>query len=149
MPHVEVIEHRRGTRWLGERLEELKAAHRIRTIYCDAFGSAQSLLPDLEQRRLDVTTLNTKEMLQGCGIFYDAVTDSASLRHLGTPELDAAVMGAVTRTVSDGWLWDRKSASVDISPLVAATVALWALKSTKTTRPRIVSLSAALEAAQE
>ena len=141
LPHVEVIEHKRGTRWLGERLQELKERHRIRTVYCDSFGPAQSILPDLEHRRLDVTTLNTKEMLQGCGMFYDAVTDSGSLRHLGTTELDAAVMGAVTRTVSDGWLWDRKSASVDISPLVAATVALWALKSTKPSSPRIVSLN--------
>ena len=67
-----------------------------------------------------------------------------------TPEeLDDAVMGATTRIVSDGWLWDRKSASVDISPLVAATVALWGLKTARTGRPRIVSLSAALEAAEE
>ena len=148
-PHIEVIEHRRGTRWLGERIEELKKKHRIRTIYCDAFGSAQSMLPEFEQRRIDVTTLNTKEMLQACGIFYDSVTDSTDLRHLGTPELDAAVMGATTRIVSDGWLWDRKSASVDICPLVASTVALWGLKNARQSRPRIVSLSAALEAAEE
>ena len=40
---------------------------------------------------------------------------------------------------SDG-AWSRKSSSVDISPLVATTVALWGLKNTKTSSPRIVSL---------
>ena len=89
---------------------------------------------------MPVTTLNTKEMLQACGIFYDSVVDSKTLRHIGQDELDAAVMGATTRVVSDGWLWDRKSASVDISPLVACTVALWAVKSNPQTPPRIISL---------
>ena len=41
---------------------------------------------------------------------------------------------------SDG-AWSRKSSSVDISPLVACTVALWGLKNAKTNRPRIVNLA--------
>ena len=140
LPHIEVVEHRRGTRWLPERLAELKSAHRARTIFCDAYGPAQSMLPDLDRAKVEVTTLSTKEMLQATGIFYDSVVDSQSVRHIGQAELDEAVSGATTRTVSDGWLWDRKSASVDISPLVAATVALWALKNGKSSPPRIVSL---------
>jgi len=140
LPHIEVVEHRRGTRWIGERLEELKSKHRIKTIYCDAYGPAGSMLPELERRRIDVTTLNAKEVAQACGIFYDSIADSHTLRHLGTPELDSAVAGAITRPLGDAWAWSRKSSSVDISPLVATTVALWGLKNTKTSSPRIVSL---------
>jgi len=140
LPHIEVIEHRRGTRWIGERLEELKAKHRVRTIYCDAYGPAGSMLPELERRRIDVTTLNAKEVAQACGIFYDSIADSHTLRHIGTPELDSAVAGAITRPLGDAWAWSRKSSSVDISPLVATTVALWGLKNAKTSSPRIVSL---------
>ena len=94
----------------------------------------------LAEARVEPTLLNTKEMLQACGMFYDAVVDSQSLRHIGQAELDDAVMGATTRTVSDGWLWDRKSASVDLSPLVAATVALWGLKTGRQGPPKIISL---------
>ena len=140
LPHIEVVEHRRGTRWIGERLEELKTKHRIKTIYCDAYGPAGSMLPELERRRIDVTTLNAKEVAQACGIFYDSIADSHTLRHLGTPEMNSAVAGAITRPLGDAWAWSRKSSSVDISPLVATTVALWGLKNTKTSSPRIVSL---------
>ena len=140
LPHVEVVEHRRGTRWLPERLAELKSRHRVRSVYCDAYGPAQSVVQDLTAAKVEPTLLNTKEMLQACGIFYDAVVDSQTLRHIGQAELDDAVMGATTRTVSDGWLWDRKSASVDLSPLVAATVALWGLKTGRTGPPKIISL---------
>jgi hypothetical protein len=139
--HIEVIEHRRGTRWLGERLEELKKRHRVKTVYADAYGPAGSMLPELEQRRIDVTTLSAKEVAQACGIFYDSVTDSQSLRHLGTSELDAAVNGAITRPLGDAWAWSRKTSSVDISPLVASTVALWGLKQARPTRSRIVNLA--------
>ena len=139
--HIEVVEHRRGTRWLGERLEELKKRHRVKTIFADAYGPAGSMLPELEQRRIDVTTLSAKEVAQACGIFYDSVTDSQSLRHLGTSELDAAVNGAITRPLGDAWAWSRKTSSVDISPLVASTVALWGLKQARPTRSRIVNLA--------
>jgi hypothetical protein len=30
--------------------------------------------------------------------------------------------------LSDAWAWSRKSSAVDISPLVSATLALWALQ---------------------
>jgi hypothetical protein len=38
----------------------------------------------------------------------------------------AAVRGAVTRPLGDSWVWSRKSSAVDISPLVAVTLAHWA-----------------------
>ena len=43
-----------------------------------------------------------------------------------TRELVEAIKGAGTRALGDGWCWSRKSSRVDISPLVASTLALWA-----------------------
>jgi hypothetical protein len=43
---------------------------------------------------------------------------------LGTPELKAALKGASKRSLGDSWAWARKSSAVDISPLVAVTLAL-------------------------
>jgi hypothetical protein len=63
-------------------------------------------------------------MAQACGAFYDAaVSPTPTLRHLGEPSLDAAVSVAARRPLGDAWAWSRKSGG-DISPLVAATLAL-------------------------
>jgi hypothetical protein len=67
--------------------------------------------------------VTAREYAQACGGFFDAV-DNRELRHLNTPELLAAVRGAVKRPLGEAWAWDRKNTHVDISPLVAATLAL-------------------------
>jgi hypothetical protein len=49
-----------------------------------------------------------------------------TVRHLGSLELRAAIHGAATRPLGDAWAWSRKGSSVNISPLVSSTIALWA-----------------------
>jgi hypothetical protein len=55
---------------------------------------------------------------------YDAVAER-SLRYLPRPALDAAVAGAAKRPLGDSWAWARRGLSVDISPLVAVSLARW------------------------
>jgi hypothetical protein len=64
--------------------------------------------------------------------------------HLGDPDLEAAVSCAVRRTVGDSWAWSRRSSATDISPLVAGSIALWALESTHRERQYVVSWRSAL-----
>jgi hypothetical protein len=45
--------------------------------------------------------------------------------HTTTAALTAAVRGASRRPMGDAWAWSRKNSLVDISPLVAVTLALW------------------------
>jgi hypothetical protein len=125
-PHVEVIERKRGTGWLPERLEELIAKHRPLETICDGAGPAASLLSPLQERGIEPVTVTAKEQAQACGIFFDACVQEA-LRHLSTPELNAAIKGAVKRPLGEAWAWSRKSSTVDISPLYAVTMALWGL----------------------
>lgn len=133
LPHVEVIERRRGTGWVAGRLLELKAKHNPPAILCDASGPAGALITDIEkQLGFEVTKVNAREHGQACGIFYDAVVDTGTLRHLGTSELTAAIDGCAKRPLGDAWAWDRKSSTVDISPLVACTLALWGSMNAKT-----------------
>ena len=115
-----------------DRLVGLKQAHPRAVFACDATGPAGSLLDPLEKAGVrNVKAMSTREHQQACGGFYDAVvgpegargTAKPTLRHRGRPELDAAVAGAEQRIVSDSWLWSRKNSSVDISPLVAVTLA--------------------------
>jgi hypothetical protein len=134
LPHVEVVEHKRGTGWVVDRAAQLVADHRAGDVVCDAAGPAASLVPELEQRGVAVRTVSASEHAQACGLFYDSV-DQEGLRHLGTPELEAAIKGAVERPLGDAWAWSRKSSAVDISPLVASTLALWAAESTQTSEP--------------
>lgn len=133
MTHTEVIEHGRGTGWLARRLKELQDRHQPRAIVCDDAGPAASLLAELDELGVKVTTVNAKEHGQACGRFYDACEQGAldekdregvGLRHLGTAELRAALKGAATRPLGDAWAWSRKNSTVDITPLVACTLAV-------------------------
>lgn len=123
---VEVIEHRPGISWLMDRVVEIVRKHRPVATVIDAAGPAGSLIDELETQGVEVTRPTAREVVQGCGRFYDMVMDSKTLRHNGDQDLEAAVAGAVKRDLGDGWAWARKATSIDISPLVAVTLASWA-----------------------
>jgi hypothetical protein len=123
--HIEVIEKLPGTEWLPDRLEELVARHEVALIVCDDSGPGKSIVPAIEARGLSVTTISAAEHAQACGMLVDMV-DAKTLRHVGSLDLWNAIRGASTRPLGDRWAWSRKSSSVDIAPLVACTLALWA-----------------------
>lgn len=122
--HVEIVDHRAGTGWIAARMAELVGAHNPSGVFCDPSGPAGSLLADMQAAGVAVQTVNSAQHAQACGMVYDSATEG-QLRHLGTPELLAALDGAVKRQLGDAWAWSRRSSAVDISPLVAATLALW------------------------
>lgn len=124
--HVEVVDQRKGTGWVADRIAELNARHHPKKWVCDNIGPAASLVPEIEHAGVQVVKATTQEYAQACGLLFDAV-ENQTLRHLGTPELGSAVKGATTRPLGDQWAWSRKNSTVDISPLVAATLAVWGL----------------------
>jgi hypothetical protein len=134
LAHLEITgkdgmaDHRRGTGWVVARILELTKAHKSAGVICDGASPAASLIPELEQAGVTVTTVTASEHAAACGLLFDAV-DNDELRHLGTHELSAAVAGAVKRPLGEAWAWSRKNSTVDISPLVAVTLAHWAVMS--------------------
>jgi hypothetical protein len=52
---------------------------------------------------------------------------SGSLRVRPDQRLDIAALSARRRQIGESWTWSRSSSSVDVSPLVAGTLALWGL----------------------
>lgn len=123
--HIEVVECRRGTGWVVERLVELVSKHNSKAVVLDGKGPAGSLLEELEERLpFEVTVVSTAEYVQACGNFFDAVPQQ-TMRQGGQPELDAAVRGAATRQLAEASAWSRKRSEVDITPLVACTLARW------------------------
>jgi len=68
-----------------------------------------------------------------------------TLHHLGTPELQSAIAGSIKRPLNDRWAWHRVNSSVDISPLVAVTLAQWGLRSRDDGVPQVWSVREAIE----
>lgn len=125
--HVEVVDHRPGTGWILDRAAELHEKWRPRCWVVDAGGPAGSLIPDLKERLgVEIVSPKTREVAASCGQFYDAVTEQ-TLSHLDQAPLAAALAGAQKRPLGDAWAWARRIVSVDISPLVAVTLAKWGL----------------------
>jgi hypothetical protein len=103
---VEVVEHRRGTAWIADRLAELMGKHQPVSVG----------LPET------VVEIRAAETVAACATFARAVTDG-QVSHLDDPRLNDAVAAARRRFAGDGWRWSRRDSDGDISPLYAATVA--------------------------
>jgi hypothetical protein len=121
--HTEIVRNRPGTKWVVPTLKQLEKERAPAAIKCDSRGPVASLLPEIEKAGLKVETTSTHEYVEACGRILDIV-DEAGFRHHGSDELRRAVRGAKTRTVGDAWAWSRRNSTVDISPLVAATIGL-------------------------
>lgn len=132
--HVELVDNRRQTGWVVDRLIELRDRHRPAAILCHPSGPAGGLLPECERKGLvvgvpdpvkpgKVTAVTARDWTQACAGAYDAITEHR-WRHLGQTALNMAVAGAVKRSVGDAWVFDR-DVSTDMSPLLAVTLAAW------------------------
>lgn len=148
LTYAEITEHRRGTRWaIPWVVDRVKQWSPVR-IVISKNSPAGSLIKGLETALaaegldVEVTTPSASDEAQACGAFVDAASpppesgSEPTLRHLNQQVLDDAVRGAVQASLGDGaWRWSRKNSLVVISPLVAATLALWGYE----TRPRNTS----------
>ena len=133
--HVELDEQRPGVGWLVPYLTRLVAANpQVRALVIDGASPAASIMDDLSRERVKVTSTGSRDMAAACGQFFDGVMEGW-LWHTGQPQLSLALSVARKRTLGDSWAWNRKNASSDITPLVAATLALWGAQSSSVRRP--------------
>lgn len=133
---VEIIDHRYHVGWVEGRLIELCKKWRAGVVI-DGGSPAGTLIPVVEQAGINVTALGMRDYARACGSFYDGVQEK-TVAHLGDRLLNDAVGAATKRRLSDQWAWNRRS-TVDITPLVAATLARWGCVSgtQKTARPAV------------
>lgn len=124
--HIEVVDHHRRTDWVVARALELDERHKPRGWVCDASGPAASLMPAFAEAGIEVTPISAREYAQACGMIFDGF-DQGTVHHLDTPELAAAVDGALKKQAGEAWKFSRASSLVDISPLVSVTLARWGL----------------------
>lgn len=115
---VSIVDHRRGVGWVAGRVLDVDPA----LVIADSLGGA----PVAAQLagRAGVDLVSASDLARACGVFVDAVHDGHLAHHAQAP-LDDALAGAARRWFGDAWAWSRLRSDVDITPLVAATLAVF------------------------
>jgi hypothetical protein len=72
----------------------------------------------LEDAGLKIRTVSGGEHAAACGKLLER-----GFRHIGQPELLAALRGAKSKPLGDAWCWSRKASSGDAALVVAMTLA--------------------------
>jgi hypothetical protein len=131
---VEILSERAGVSWVVDEVAALEAAHHPGAVVVDGAGQAESLIAPLEKAGVRVTRTGPREMAAACGGLHDAVLEGR-LVHMGEAALDGAVEGASQRTLGDAWTCSRRSSPSNVSLLVAASLAHWAVAGGHLRRP--------------
>jgi len=124
-------DHRAGIEWVMPRLREIKSRQRVAAIVIDPVGPGSELITAIEKDPALEAVLEKcqlRDVAQAHAQFLRAVEDR-TLCHRGQPDLRHAIAAAVQRDVGDGMhAWARRDTDQDISPLCAATMAVWAAR---------------------
>ena len=123
---AQVVDRRRGTGWVIDRIEELVSKWKPTSVTLDAIGPAGSLLPGFAERGIEVDVVTMNQYGQACGAFKSMVDESRFV-HNGQTGLRAALESARKRPLGESglWGWHRRD-TTDITPLVAVTLAVFA-----------------------
>jgi len=120
---VETVSHRPGTSWVVGEIGDLLKRAGASSVRVEKGGPAGSLIAQLTEAGVEVDEVATADLTKATGLFIDSCL-SGQLRHLGQQSLRSAVVAAQLRASGDAELWSRRSSKMDITPLVAATLAL-------------------------
>lgn len=127
--YVELVDHRRDIGWLPARMVELVEKWDPIAVACNGAGPAGAQVGAvqlaLREAGLDteVHQFTSTEYQQACGGFFAAVREGSVERFDGQLPLDVAGEDATDRPLGEAWAWNRRSATVPISPLVVVTIA--------------------------
>lgn len=125
-PHVVLFDHHDGTGWIADAAVKSSRKHGRAWVGHDTIGANQSVSEELTRMRpappLRPKTL--KEMMSAAQVLTREI-QAGTLVQYGQAPLDDAVRGAAWRDVQNsGRLFARKKSASDVSPLVAASIAL-------------------------
>jgi hypothetical protein len=127
-PHIQVMEHRAGTGWLDKELAKMMLAFPKAFVVYDNIGfnatTAQSLSRNPKIRATKLKTLTMKDMAGAAALISQTLTDQALVHH-NSKALDHAAANVTWRWSGDARLFGRKTAGLDVSPLLASSGALY------------------------
>ena len=120
---IALVDHRPGTAWLPEAIEQLARHEKTTQIVYDSLGPSGGIGRILEHRKLPkLSAAGSGDPRAACGQFID-LANEGRLRHDNDPELAASAAGALTRPSGDSLYFDRRRSPVDTAPIVAASLA--------------------------
>lgn len=128
-PYVELLSHNPGVGWLPAEVVRLVRKWQPIALACNGAGPAGAQVGPIQQAlrdaglEIEVQQFNATEYQQACGGLYTDVIEGRLVRPQGQGPLDVAGEDATERKLGDAWVWDRRSATVPISPLVTITIA--------------------------
>lgn len=147
--HLGLVDNRPGASWVMDRMMELIDRHRPAVVVVDDSTPNAALIRDLVDAYSPRRTLrapseplvitDSRQMADACaGLMAELESLAPAMAHRGEPLVLAALQSAGRRRIGDaGWGWTRRGPAiaghgVDISPLVAMTLALWGHSSCQT-----------------
>lgn len=128
---VEIVHQFTGPSQVVEWIVEACGRHDVSGVVVDGRGPASTLIPDLEDAGVPLLVAKTDDVTTAAGRFVDAV-GAGGVAHRGEPVFRAAVAATVSRPVGERWAFARRSSRADVSPVVAGSLALWALQTGRT-----------------
>lgn len=139
--HVELVDNRAGAGWIVDFVKAMQRKNALRVVRVQG-GNAPSapLIEPLTDAGLPVKVTGPNDAGTACASLYSSVMDR-SLRHLDQPVVNSALADARKRALgTEGlWVWNRKNTTVDITPVIALTLAAAAVDAAPPTPKHSVS----------
>jgi hypothetical protein len=132
---VELAAYLDGTDPVAEVLR-LQGERTVHAVALDPRSPAATAVAPLEDAGVYLIELSTHDLAVAHGGFVDALA-AGRLRHTGQPELTTAIRHGQQRRLGGATAWERRGAAVDVSPALAAEIAVWALLDNERHTPAI------------
>jgi hypothetical protein len=127
---VELVKHEPGAHWLPATVAGLEGRWSVLQVAVNNAGAARDAADRVESAGVELLRISQADYAAACARVLSEVTATPrpTLLHIGQAPLNEAVEHVGRRRVgtAGSWAW-RTDADVSITPLVAATAAVWAV----------------------
>jgi hypothetical protein len=125
---LELVEHQPGSAWVADAVRRL--APRVAAIGIDDYGPGHDLiyaLSDDSETTAKIVATKTADFTSACYALDSRLREHRALvRQSAYHHVFTEAVAAAERTTGKNWQWERR-VFVSQTPLVAATLAAWAL----------------------
>lgn len=125
--HGQVMDHRPGTEWLVQEVARANKAHPRVPVHYDAIGNNSAVAMSLQRvpgfRAAALRPVTMRDVAAGAALLASHL-GMGTLHHAESAALDRAAENVAWRYSGESRLFQRKSATVDISALVAFSIGI-------------------------
>lgn len=125
--HVECPKNLPGMSWLPDSVARAMQVQAVAQVVVDERSpGAGPLIEALQNLGIEPVIPGPRDLCAGFSQWVNACKpDQDQLRHRNQPEMNLAIEVIRTRALGDQVTWERKGAPADVSPVTAASLALW------------------------